>query len=322
METQAYACYLKNKEDLENSSSGGVFTALSNAVFRMGGSVIACNYNWNARELQFDLAQTEDKRNEMRGSKYIQALPNRLYSLLGEELARDGGQPILVVGTPCQIAGAKVWYRNKKGKSTRPVVFCDLLCHGVSSPTLWKEYADEIQQKLDSRIVQLTFKGKEQGWLRPTAKAWLEDGREILVEDYAMLYRSRDFMRESCYCCKFAKEERDTDLTIGDYWNIQTVHPAFANMRGTSNVLVHTELGQWLFQQATNQLMVQESRLEDCIQPALQHPCEKTKRYQDIHKDYDRHGIQYIIEKYVHFGPGNAWVRRIRRKWLRMKYRE
>lgn len=322
METKVYACYLKNTSELEKSSSGGVFTALSNAVFRMGGSVIACNYNWNARELQFDLAQTEDKRNEMRGSKYIQALPNRLYSLLGEELAKDGGQPILVVGTPCQIAGAKVWYRNKKGKSTRPVVFCDLLCHGVSSPTLWKEYADEIQQKLDSRIVQLTFKGKEQGWLRPTAKAWLEDGREILVEDYAMLYRSRNFMRESCYCCKFAKEERDTDLTIGDYWNIQTVHPAFANMRGTSNLLVHTELGQWLFHQAMGQLMVQESRLEDCIQPALQHPCEKSKSYRDIHKDYDRYGIQYIIEKYVHFGPGNAWVRRIRRKWFQMKYRE
>ena len=322
METQAYACYLKNKEDLENSSSGGVFTALSNAVFRMGGSVIACNYNWKACELQFDLALTEDKRNEMRGSKYIQALPDRLYFLLDEELAKGGKSPILVIGTPCQIAGAKVWYRYKKGKSTRPVVFCDLLCHGVSSPTLWKEYADEIQQKMKSRIVQLTFKGKEQGWLRPTAKAWLEDGREVLVEDYAMLYRSRDFMRESCYSCKFAKKERDTDLTIGDYWSIQTAHPNFANMLGTSTLLVHTELGQWLFQKAMDQLMVEESTLEGCMQPALQHPCEKTKCYTDIHRDYTHYGLDYIIERYVRFGPGNALIRRIRRKLLRIKYDE
>ena len=285
METQAYACYLKNKEDLKKSSSGGVFTALSNAVFEMGGSVIACNYNWINQEMAFDLAQTKDKRNEMRGSKYIQAFPNRLYFLLGKELERGGSQPILVVGTPCQIAAAKVWYQAQKRKSQRPVVFCDLLCHGVSSPILWKEYADEIQKKLGSRIVRLSFKEKDRGWIRPTAKVWLEDGREVLVEDYAMLYRSRDLMRESCYCCKFAKKERDTDLTIGDYWSIQTAHPNFANMLGTSTLLVHTELGQWLFQKAMDQLMVEESKLEDCMQPALQRPCEKTKRYKDIHRD-------------------------------------
>lgn len=322
MDTKVYACYLKNKEDLKKSSSGGVFTALSNAVFQMKGSVVACNFHYDMQEVRFDLAKAEEERNCMRGSKYIQAFPQNLYFLLNQELEKEGKAPVLVVGTPCQIAGARMYYQAYKSKSDRPVIFCDLICHGVSSPVMWKEYANEIRKKLGSGIVRLSFKEKDRGWLRPTAKAWMEDGREVLVEDYAMLYRSRDFMRESCYSCKFAKKERDTDMTIGDYWSIQTAHPNFANMLGTSTLLVHTELGQWLFQKAIDQLMVEESTLEDCMQPALQRPCKKTKRYTDIHRDYTHYGLDYIIERYVHFGPGNALIRRIRRKLLRIKYDE
>ena len=99
MNTKVYACYLKNAEELEKSSSGGAFTALSNAVFRLGGCVIACNYQYDVQELQFDVAETEEKRNQMRGSKYIQAFPNNLYPLLAQELAKEGENPVFVVGT-------------------------------------------------------------------------------------------------------------------------------------------------------------------------------------------------------------------------------
>ena len=295
---------------------------MSNAIFSMNGCVIACNYQYTEQEVQFDIARTVEKRNQMRGSKYIQAFPNQLYLLLEQELNKDGEEPILVVGTPCQIAGAKAWCQIKKKNLKRAVIFCDLICHGVSSPVMWKEYVDEVQKKQGSKIVKVSFKEKNRGWIRPTAKAWLKNGKEVLAEDYAILYRSRDFMRPSCYVCKFAKQRRDTDLTIGDFWSIQDSHPDFANLKGTSNVLVHTELGEWIFREAMSDLNVLESTMKQCMQPGFQHPCEKTKRYKDIHRDYENHGLEYIIEKYVHFGPGNALMRRLRRKFLRMKYGE
>lgn len=322
MNTKVYACYLKNSEELRKSSSGGAFTALSNAIFRFGGCVIACSYQYDSQELQFDVAETQEKRNQMRGSKYIQAFPNNLYLLLEKELAKKVENPILVVGTPCQIAGTKIWLNAKISKEHRPVILCDLICHGVSSPVMWKEYVNALQRKAGLQIVKVSFKEKDRGWIRPTAKAWLEDSQELLIEDYAKLYRSRDFMRPSCYACKFAKQKRDTDLTIGDFWNIQNAHPTFANMEGTSNVFVHTKLGKWLFQQAMDELIILESTQKDCIQPALQYPCAKTKRYEDIHKDYERFGIDYIIERYIHFGPGNILVRKMRRKLLELRYKE
>lgn len=89
-----------------------------------------------------------------------------------------------------------------------------------------------------------------------------------------------------------------------------------------SNVLVHTGLGAWIFREAVSNLNVLESTMKQCMQPGFQHPCEKIKRYKDIHRYYENHGLEYIIEKYVHFGPGNALMRRLRRKFLRIKYEE
>lgn len=312
METKVFACFLKNEEDLMNSSSGGLFTAMSNSVFENGGVVIACRYESDKHILGFSKASNKSERNTMRGSKYIKADVANLYSVLKQVINEDE-KPIMIVGTPCQIVGTKKWCETN-GISDESFIFVDLICHGVTANKSWKEYIDLIEKRYSERIVDITFKDKEQGWLRPTAKAKLESGKEILIEDYAMLYRSNNFMREVCYKCPFASVERHSDITIGDYWNYNSLKKEFVNMNGMSVAIINTEKGIRLFDKSKEYLNYCESSINDCIQPNLIGPTKKGKQYKRLQRDYSKKGLEYIIDKYVYYGPGGKLTRRIRRK--------
>lgn len=318
MASKVYACYLKDAMELRKSSSGGAYTAISNVILEQNGSIIACNYNYDVHDLEFNLITTHEQRNSSRGSKYIQADARSLFSLLQNEIEKDDGSPLMIIGTPCQVAAVKQWLKNKRVNTNRNILLCDILCHGVSSPGMWKSYISNIEK--DKKLCFVTFKDKEKGWMRPTAKGNFTDGESVLLEDYALLYRSDDFMRESCYECPFSRANRGTDITIGDYWNINNVDREFMNPMGNSMVMVHTTFGEKIFEQAKKEL----NYLQTCVEEALQHnmkePTHKRKRYNDIHKDYNRRGLDYIIEKYVHYGPGNSLICRIRRKIMRMRY--
>lgn len=73
---EIYGCYLNDENELLESSSGGAFTALTNAILQEGGTIISANYNYDEHELRFEAALNIEKRNQMRGSKYIQAKSN------------------------------------------------------------------------------------------------------------------------------------------------------------------------------------------------------------------------------------------------------
>lgn len=320
METKVFACFLKNEEELMKSSSGGLFTALSNSVFENGGVVIACKYECDKHIPEFYKASNKAERDSMRGSKYVKADITNLYSVL-EQAINEDEKPIMIVGTPCQIVGTKKWCETN-GISDESIIFVDLICHGVTGDKSWKEYINLTEKKYSERIVDITFKDKEKGWLRPTAKAKLESGKEILIEDYAMLYRSNSIMREVCYKCDFASVERHSDITIGDYWNYNALKEEFVNMNGMSVAIINTDKGIRLFDESKEYLNYCETSIDDCIQPNLIGPTKKGRQYKRLQKDYSKKGLEYIIDKYVYYGPGGKITRKIRRGIFRRIYKQ
>ena len=302
-----------------NSSSGGLFTALSDSIFEKNGVVIACKYECGNHMLEFCEARNKEERDSMRGSKYIKADITNLFNIL-KQIKKEDSQLIMVVGTPCQIVGIKKWCDTNNISDER-MIFVDLICHGVTSGKSWKEYVDLIEKKHSEKIVDITFKDKEKGWLRPTAKAKLESGKEVLVEDYAMLYRSNNFMREACYNCQFSSLERHSDITMGDYWNYNSLDEKFKNMNGISVAIVNTEKGMKLFDDSKKYLSYCESEIDNCIQPNLVGATKKGRQYKRLQKDYIEKGLEYIIDKYVYYGPGGKVTRRIRRKIYKIIYK-
>ena len=44
---------------------------------------------------------------------------------------------------------------------------------------------------------------------------------------YYQMFLNGYTYRKSCYFCPFASEYRQGDITIGDYWGIELVHPEY-----------------------------------------------------------------------------------------------
>ena len=51
-------------------------------------------------------------------------------------------------------------------------------------------------------------------------------------------------MRESCFHCPYRKEERFSDLVIGDFWGIEKILPQLDTKDGVSVLIAATDQGQ------------------------------------------------------------------------------
>ena len=320
---KVYACYLKDELELRNSSSGGAFTALSNAIFELNGSVIACKYNYGLHKLEFSLASNLDERNLMRGSKYIQADVHQLYKLVYEELQKGTLGPLLVVGTPCQIAGLKTWLNVKKLKHNRKIVLCDLICHGVSSPQMWMDYMHLVEDENKKKVKNVTFKDKsEYGWIRPFAKVIFDDDSEKAIEEYVYFYKSNNFMRDSCYSCKYSDSKRISDITIGDFWKIDELDSKFKNKQGNSCVIINSSDGQELFDLASKWLLYILCNNDSYKQDNLQFSTKKGKSFWIMHKVYEKKGIKYLIDELFYFNSRLSVISKVKRKIYRLIYED
>lgn len=116
--------------------------------------------------------------------------------------------------------------------------------------------------------------------------------------------------RRSCGVCPYANTRRPGDITIADYWGWEKTDPSFnADDKGVSLVLVNTEKGRKLFEEARKDLVVIPARLEDCMQPNLMHPSAIHPKRDEFEADYARKGFLYVMKRYGDMG----WRYRLRK---------
>ena len=119
-----------------------------------------------------------------------------------------------------------------------------------------------------------------------------------MIKDYVRLFYSRCILRPSCHICPYATVERDSDITIGDFWGIDQVMSDFYSFDGASVVLIHTKKGEKLFEEIMPVLEYKRSSVNDCLQPNLVSPTPKNQKRDVFWIDYKRKGIDFIIKKY------------------------
>ena len=87
------------------------------------------------------------------------------------------------------------------------------------------------------------------------------------------LFYKHIMFRESCGKCHFCNTKRPSDITLGDFWGWEKTDPDFnKDNKGVSMILVNTEKGRDLFEKVKERMTVVPAKLEDCLQPNLQHP--------------------------------------------------
>ena len=257
---KAYACYNVDEKTRHNSTSGGLFLALCKTISNRKGIVYGVVFDEKYNSIHQSSHSYEDCK-KFSGSKYPQSDTELVFCEIKEKL-KDKTRPVLFSGTPCQVAAL----RSFLGKEYDNLFCIDIICMGVASPFLWKEYIDKEFPGHD--ITDIKFKDKKYGWKKYSIKIQSEKkiihelgGRNIFMNSYVQGYQ----MRESCYKCYFKGTNRYSDITIADCWGIEKMIPKWDTFEGVSVAFVNTRKGATLFDYSKEYLISQEVSFDQAI---------------------------------------------------------
>ncbi len=135
----AYACINMSEEERMKSSSGGVFTLLAKYVLAGDGKVYGAAFNKERMVCHQGIDDVSDLK-RVQGSKYMQSNKGHVFIRIKQDL--KDGKIVLFSGTPCEVIGLK----NYLGKEYENLICVDVVCHGVPSPLVWREYIAYIEK--------------------------------------------------------------------------------------------------------------------------------------------------------------------------------
>lgn len=295
-ESEAYAARHKDMHEIETSRSGAAFIAISDYILENGGIVYGVGYKDHFR-VAHKRATTKEERNEFKGSKYVQSDLDGIFRQVKEDLKQ--GNTVLFSGTPCQTAGLNSYIGKKLREN---LVLVDIVCHGVPGPYLWRDYLDYLEKKQGSKICWVNFRDKQEyGWAAHKETFRFVNGGDKMSFKY--LFYQHSIFRHSCGKCHFANTQRPSDLTIADFWGWEKTDSEFnKDNKGVSLVLVNTDKGRKLFEEAKKDLNVIPAKLEDCMQPNLVKPSPINKKRDVFEHEYKKYGFTYIYYRYGNVG--------------------
>lgn len=259
-----YGAYDRNETDRINSSSGGIFGIIAHNVIEQGGVVCGAAYE-DDFSIVHRIIDSLDELYKLRGSKYAQSENNGVYKKIQDYLKQD--RIVLYTGTACQVAGLKKYLR----KDYDNLITIDVLCHGVPSPKVWKKYILELEDLYNSKLKKINLRCKRSGWKAYSTEFQFVNGREKIEaypqNDYMRLFLSNICLRPSCYDCKYKEMDRPSDITIGDFWGIESVMPEMDDDKGTSVVKINSTKGKKYFARISNQVTYKPIELDRALPP-------------------------------------------------------
>ena len=266
----AYAVRHKDMKEIMTSRSGAAFIAFSDDILSKGGVIYGAAFN-NDFSVSHKRATTRNQRDEFKGSKYIQSDLSEIFKKVKEDL--QAGNTVMFSGTGCQCAGLN---KNKKKKLHQNLILIDIVCHGVSSTIVWKDYISYQERKLKSKIIKAEFRNKtERGWSSHFESLTLSDNSIILSDIFAKIYYQHICLRPSCGKCHYCNLHRPSDITLADYWGFERTSPEFnADNNGCSLVLINTEKGMELFKKSQKDINYIPAQLHNITQGHLERPTQ------------------------------------------------
>lgn len=277
---KAYIVKHKNFEIRINSRSGGIFTLLSDYFLENQGVVYGAILDDKLNVIH-TRATTKEERDLMRGSKYAQSFLGDTFIDVKNDVAK--GNNVLFTGTPCQIAGLK-------NVIIDDLLFTvDIVCHGVPSHLIYKEYIKFLENKYNSKVLSFNFRNKKKyGWDAHYESVKFDNGKEIDSDNFRNLFYEHKVLRPSCFTCNFKNLNRISDITIADAWGVDKDNPKFNDNNGISLVFVNTDKGQKVFDSIKGQMEYIEVDVDTYLQPPLkmnyEEPRDRNKFWERYHK--------------------------------------
>lgn len=250
---ECFAVVNKNIETRFDSTSGGAFTAFAEDIYKRGGFVGGAIYDEDWSVHQF-LSSTKSDLPKLRSSKYLQSHLDGFYIAVKNSLAT--GKPVLVCGSPCQMAAMRLFLR----KPYDNLYVVDYICRGIASPLYFKKWIEYLEEKHNSKVVFYKAKSKELGWRQLSTRIEYANRDVDIIAGkenpwLMMQYKISEIVRPCCFECPFKGFPRTSDLTIGDLWTTRNkISEELDNDLGTSVVFVNSDKGKDLLLRCKNRI--------------------------------------------------------------------
>lgn len=292
---KVFAAWSKDCNIRQSSSSGGLFTVFARYIIKNNGSVYAAAFN-DDLFLQHSRCNDIALLDKYKGSRYIQSDLSGVYTEIESSVRKS--IPVLFVGTPCQVAGLYSFLKIRYSC----LFTVDLVCHGVPSYDLFDSYLAKLRIT-KNQLSDFTFRYYNgqgfdcNGIDRNNKKRRIRISRQYYLEAYRRGYA---FMN-SCYSCYYSRNERVSDITLGDYWGFKPDTQSKKGARkGVSLLLLNSNQGAKLFEDVKDDLEYYQSdysaaEIENTnLRRSSVRPIERN----DFYDYFFSHSERDIIRKY------------------------
>ena len=275
---EVFAAKNPNEEIRKESSSGGIFTLLAEQTIDTGGVVFGVKWNEHF-EAVHAYTETKDGLADFRGSKYVQSQVGETFKQAEQFLKQ--GRHVLYSGTPCQIAALKLYLQKEYDNLLAVDIICHgTPSPGVFRWYLSEELqmsfarqngkkikfdqlssitsiakADILAKELGFKIKNIRFRDKKLGWKKFSFVLSLEhlssiENNKISISsplnENAFLrgFLRNIYLRPSCYACPARSGKSGSDITLADYWGIDSLIPKLDDDLGVSGITINTNKGK------------------------------------------------------------------------------
>ena len=297
---KAYAVQNKNPQILFHRASGGAFSAPAMAIINRGGVIFGAAYANDMSVHHMSIDRT-DEIHIFRSSKYVQSSLDD--SSRKVKITLDTGKQVCFSGTPCQIAGLKAYLK----RDYKNLLTVDVVCKGVASPEVLRQYVKLMQEKYKSKITSMNFKRKTYGYHSSTMSVDFENGKTYSagrITDLMMRsFTSGICFRPSCVTCAFKGIERNSDLTLFDCWHYSDLTGKVDDNRGHTSVVVNTDKGCDMLMMCQEYLDIDPISLGDAVKLDGRMVCHRTTKHEKGDSFFDiliKDGLTNAVNECLH----------------------
>lgn len=295
IQQKVFAAYAKNKDVRKRGSSGGMVETFSEMLLEKNYIIYGAAFD-EKLSLKCTRAENSNELKILLKSKYLQSDLSPKYQEIKQYL--DNGKNILFISTPCQVRALKLFLK----KNYDNLITIDFFCHGVPSQKFFNECIGYDEKKNRIKIKTFTFREKKKNGSTPHYFS-VNGGKPSLYfkSTFYMAFQKYICLRESCYDCIFAGADRDSDITIGDFHEIDHYMKGINRFDGVSTVIINSQKGNELFELVCDKLNYFEMDLNKlindkvCFSGGTKRPLQRD----DFIKSYNDDLFDVFVQKHL-----------------------
>ncbi len=241
---KCYSAWSNDEKTRLEGASGGVASELYKYECENKGNVVGVSIDGSGNA-GYSLTKNLNDIERFKNSKYIYSDMNDVYSKIYDALAKE--ETVTFVGLPCQVAGLTSFLKLRK-VSTDRLFTVDLVCHGAAPTCYLNEHIAYLEKKYKHTTSEIFFRDPQKEThsyaftLKENNKPFYS--KKVYRNDtYQEGYHSGIIYRENCYTCRYAKIERQGDITLADFSGVGSVKPCDYSNKNVSCILVNTKKG-------------------------------------------------------------------------------